>query len=126
MRQAVVEAAEKQMQARADALKSLQDQIKTLQDQKKSMEDSQFASIVKMYETMKPQQAAAIFDGLDMGVLLRVAEAMDPRKMSAVLAQMASTRAQQLTTEMAAQDANAANGTPSLPDPNALPQIVGH
>jgi flagellar motility protein MotE (MotC chaperone) len=124
-REAVIQAAEKQMQARADALKSLQDQIQALQDQKKSMQGTQFAGVVKMYETMKPQQAAAIFDGLDMGVLIRVAEAMDPRKMSAVLAQMSSVRAQQLTTQMAADDPAAGDQAAATPDPGALPQIVG-
>jgi flagellar motility protein MotE (MotC chaperone) len=125
MRAAVVKAAEQQMQARADQLKSLQQQIQTLQDQKKSMEDARFAGIVKMYETMKPQQAAAIFDGLDMNVLIRVAEAMDPRKMSPILAQMASDKAEQLTTRMtAAGPDTAADSSP--PDAGSLPQIVGH
>jgi flagellar motility protein MotE (MotC chaperone) len=125
MRAAVVKAAEQQMQARADQLKALQQQIQTLEDQKKSMQDARFAGIVKMYETMKPQQAAAIFDGLDMAVLMRVAEAMDPRKMSPILAQMASDKAEQLTTRMTATGPDTAMDTPS-PDAAGLPQIVGH
>jgi flagellar motility protein MotE (MotC chaperone) len=125
MRSAVIKAAEQQMQERADKLKALQQQIQGLEDQKKSMQDARFAGIVKMYETMKPQQAAAIFDGLDMNVLLRVAEAMDPRKMSPILAQMASDKAEQLTTRMAAAGADTAMAT-TQPDPAGLPQIVGH
>jgi flagellar motility protein MotE (MotC chaperone) len=125
MRAAVIKAAEQQMQARADQLKALQQQIQTLEDQKKSMQDARFAGIVKMYETMKPQQAAAIFDGLDMTVLIRVAEAMDPRKMSPILAQMASDKAEQLTTRMTAASPDVA--TDSAPSDSAsLPQIVGH
>ncbi len=124
MRAALVEAAEKQMQQRADALKSLQDQITALVDQKKAMEDTQFAAIVNMYETMKPGDAAKIFDGLEMSVLTRVAKAMSPRKMAPVMAQMASARAQQLTTQLASTDAPAAVVAAS-PAANALPQIVG-
>ena len=123
MRAALVEAAEKQMQQRADALKSLQDQINALVDEKKAMEDTQFAAIVNMYETMKPQDAAKIFDGLDMGVLARVAKAMNPRKMAPVMALMVAARAQELTMELAANDTQAAAAP--APASNALPQIVG-
>ena len=127
LRQAIVEAAEKQMSARADALKALEAQITTLSDQKKAMEDDQFAGVVKMYEAMKPQDAASIFDGLDMNVLLRVARAMDPRKMSPVLAKMSAARAQDLTAQLAASDPQTAAGIAPVAaaDPNSLPQIVG-
>ncbi len=124
LRETLVKAAEQQMQDRADALKALQQQIADLQSQKKSMEDANFAGIVKMYETMKPQEAASIFDGLDMDVLIRVAQAMDARKMSPILAKMVSTRAQQLTMQLADANQESANGTAAA-DPNALPQIVG-
>ena len=127
LREAIVKAAEKQMQDRADALKALQAQIAQLNDQKKAMEDAQFASIVTMYATMKPQEAATIFDGLDMGVLIRVARAMDARKMSPILAKMVSARAQELTQQLAAADPQVADaGQVATPDANALPQIVGH
>jgi flagellar motility protein MotE (MotC chaperone) len=125
MREAIVAAAEKQMAERADALKALESQIAALSDQKKSMEDEQFSGIVKMYEAMKPQEAASIFDGLDMNVLLRVAKAMDPRKMSPILAKMSAARAQQLTVEIAADNPQMVAAAPQA-DPNALPQIVGH
>ena len=126
MREAIVAAAEKQMAERADALKALESQIAALSDQKKSMEDEQFSGIVKMYEAMKPQEAASIFDGLDMNVLLRVAKAMDPRKMSPILAKMSATRAQQLTMQIAAGDPQMVATAAPAGDPNALPQIVGH
>ena len=124
MRAALVEAAEKQMQERADALKSLQDQINALVDQKKAMEDSQFVAIVNMYETMKPQDAAKIFDGLDMGVLVRVAKAMSPRKMAPVMALMAAARAQQLTMQLAAAEVQPVAAAPGQAG-STLPQIVG-
>lgn len=125
MREAIVEAAEKQMQERADALKALEAQIAALSDQKKAAEDAQFVAIVNMYETMKPQEAAAIFNGLDIAVLARVAKAMSPRKMAPILAKMTSARAQELTTRLAAIDTEVAAAAPAA-DPNALPQIVGH
>ena len=87
-REAIVAAAEKQMQQRADDLKALEAQINALADQKKQAEDAQFASLVSMYETMKPQDAGPIFNGLDLPVLVRVAKAMNPKKMALVLARM--------------------------------------
>jgi len=126
MREAIVQAAEKQMQDRADALKSLETQIAALADQKKAAEDAQFVAIVNMYETMKPQEAAAIFNGLDMSVLARVAKAMNPRKMAPVLAKMTSAKAQELTTRLAAEDTPPVAAPAAPTDPNALPQIVGH
>jgi flagellar motility protein MotE (MotC chaperone) len=60
-----------------------------------------------------------------MNVLIRVAEAMDPRKMSPILAQMSSDKAQQLTTRMTATGpGTTADASP--PDAGSLPQIVGH
>ena len=128
MREAIVAAAEKQMAERGDALKALEAQITALSEQKQAMEDQQFAGVVKLYENMKPQEAATIFDGLDLTVLLRVAKAMDPRKMSPILAKMAATRAQELTMQLAAADTGAVQEVSSVApaDPNALPQIIGH
>lgn len=125
MRDALVKAAEKQMQERADALKALQGEIARLHDEKQQMEDAQFTAIVTMYATMKPQDAATIFNGLEMGVLSRVAKAMEPRKMSAILAKMNAARAQDLTQHLASLAPPAADA-PAVADSGALPQIVGH
>jgi flagellar motility protein MotE (MotC chaperone) len=127
VREATLKAAEQQLQVRTDALKALEAKIQQMDDARKTRNDAEFAAIVKMYETMKPQDAAAIFNGLDMGVLSRVAKAMDPRKMAAVLAKMTSARAQELTAALADPVPGVfdQNGTAAI-DPNALPQIVGH
>jgi len=128
MREAVVKAAEQQMASRANALKALQSQISTIQQKQQSTPDEQMAGIVKLYENMKPQDAAAIFDGLDLNVLQHVAKAMDPRKMSPILAKMNPQKAQQLTTQLAAGDLAPPPEVSSVAatDANALPQIVGH
>ena len=103
---------------------ALESQISTLVDQRKEMESGQFAGIVAMYETMKPKDAAAIFNNLDMDVLLRVAKTMSPRKMAPILAVMDTPRAQELTVKMAdLADQPATEMSPS--DLAALPQIVG-
>lgn len=124
LRASLVDAAEQRVAERQATLEALEAQISSLVDQRQEMEAGQFASIVAMYETMKPRDAANIFNALDMEVLLRVAKTMNPRKMSPILAAMDATRAQELTVRMAAlADKPAAEMTPD--DLQALPQIVG-
>jgi flagellar motility protein MotE (MotC chaperone) len=73
-----------------------------------------------MYESMKPRDAAKIFDRLEVNVLLQVASMMSPRSMSEILALMAPDRAEQLTVELA----NRAQVSPKNPSGN-LPKIEG-
>ncbi len=123
-RNALVEAAEKRLAERIASLEAIESRINALVDEKKAMDDTQFAGVVSMYETMKPGDAAAIFDSLDMEVLLRVARNMNPRKLAPVLAKMSTDRAQELTLGLAAvQPEPALDG--EIEDMANLPQIVG-
>jgi flagellar motility protein MotE (MotC chaperone) len=54
-----------------------------------------------MYESMKPKDAAKVFDRLDMSVLLDISTQIAPRKMSDILGLMAPEAAERLTVEMA-------------------------
>lgn len=124
MRASLVDAAEKRLEERTRTLQEIEDQIAALVEQRKEMEEGQFAGIVAMYETMKPRDAAAIFDALDIDVLLRVARMMSPRKMAPILAEMERQRAQELTVRMAAlSDTPLDQMTPA--GLAALPQIIG-
>jgi flagellar motility protein MotE (MotC chaperone) len=124
MRTALVEAAEKRINERTALLEQLEARINALVDQNKSAEEEQFKAIVAMYETMKPKEAAAIFDELDMNTLLRVARAMNPRKMAPVMAKMNPTKAKDLTASMAIMPVEPTVEVTS-DDLAALPQIVG-
>ena len=124
MRASIVDAAEKRIEERTATLAALEAQIATLVDRRQELETGQFAGIVAMYETMKPKDAANIFNNLDMDVLLRVAKTMSPRKMAPILADMQASRAQELTVKMAALAEQPAAQMTSA-DLAALPQIVG-
>ena len=124
LRASIVDAAEQRIEERTATLAALEAQISSLVDQRTEMESGQFAGIVAMYESMKPKDAAAIFNNLDMDVLLRVAKTMSPRKMAPILAVMDTAKAQELTVKMAdLADKPATEMTPE--DLAALPQIVG-
>ena len=45
-----------------------------------SAENARFKSVVTMYETMKPKEAAKIFDRLDIRVLIEVASQIKPQR----------------------------------------------
>lgn len=124
MRLALVEAAEKRIDERTAALEALEARINAMVDEKRSIEEGQFVALVAMYETMKAKDAAAIFDELEMPVLLRVARAINPRKMAPIMARMNPVKAKELTAGLAIDQVEP---TIDLAQENlgALPQIVG-
>lgn len=125
-RAALVEAAEKRLAERIVGLEAIEARITALVEERKALDDEQFRGLVGMYETMKPGDAAKIFDSLSMKVLERVARAMSPRKMAPVLAKMSTERARELTQRMAAVEPEPAMDTPlEVAGAAALPQIVG-
>lgn len=124
MRASLIDAAEKRVNDRTATLEALEAQIATLVDERKRLEEEQFTSIVSMYQTMKPKDAAGIFNQLEIDVLVRVAKMMPPRKMAPILAEMETGRAQELTVLLASETSE----NPEQIEPTdlaALPQIVG-
>ena len=101
MREQLVGAAEKRLEERVAELKQIQANIDKTIEKKDKQSEERIASVVKMYESMKPKDAARIFERLDMGVLLDVVKRMSPRKVADVLSQMDPVAAQELTVELA-------------------------
>ncbi|MCE9650686.1 MAG: hypothetical protein K8R18_13785 [Parvibaculum sp.] len=104
LREQMLSAAEKRVEDRITELKAIEAKINSQIAGNDKQNEERLASVVKMYETMKPKDAARIFERLDMGVLIDVAKRMEPRKMSAVLAVMDPVAAQELTVELATGD----------------------
>ena len=100
LREGLLKAAEKRISKRVSELKQLQktinDLIKTHDDQ----QETKMASLVKIYEAMKPKDAARIFEQLDLDTLLIVAERMKERKLAPVMAQMNPEKAKDVTVEL--------------------------
>ena len=76
-----------------------------------------------MYESMKPKEAAKVFDRLNMRVLVEVVNAMNPRRMSDILAQMTPEVAERLTLEIATR--SGAVDKTAAPAAADLPKIEG-
>lgn len=101
MREKLLIAAEGRIDGKITELKALQARIDQMLKEHDTREDAQIASLVKVYENMKPKDAARIFDGLEMPILISVAERMKEVKMAPVLAEMSPPMAKALTVELA-------------------------
>lgn len=101
MREKLIAAAEKRVEERIVELKTIETRIETMFGKRGEQEEAQLAGLVKMYETMKPASAAAIFNTLEQGVLIDVMARMKPAKAAPVLAAMKPERAQEVTVELA-------------------------
>jgi flagellar motility protein MotE (MotC chaperone) len=101
-RNAVLAAAEARLSARVQELGALQARLEQLDTDRRAHDDANWSGLVHVYETMKPREAAQIFDALDMQVLLAVLDRMQPRRAAPVLAAMQPDRAR-LATQMLAE-----------------------
>lgn len=123
-RLAVVEAAELRIEQRMSELSTMEAQINALVDRQDDAEAAQFAAIVAMYESMRPGDAATIFNDLDRAVLVRVGQAMSPRKLGPIMAKMTPGKAQELTV-MLAETGPTGPSQIAVQDFSNLPQIIG-
>lgn len=101
LRENLIEAAEARLEGKISQLEALEQRLKAATEAELSARKEELRSLVTMYETMKPKDAARIFDRLQMDVLMDVVNAMNPRKMAAVMANMNPESAQRLTSSMA-------------------------
>jgi flagellar motility protein MotE (MotC chaperone) len=121
-RDAVMAAAEHKLAARVAELNALQAKLESLEAVRQSHDNANWASLVHIYEAMKPRDAATIFDALDMQVLLGVLDRMAERKAAPILAAMQPERARlatQLLAELRTRAVTPAGDKPppSIPDP---------
>ena len=100
-REATLAAAELRLGARVGELQTLQKKLEDLEQAREQRDDASWQGLVKLYETMKPRDAAAIFNDLDMPVLLSVVDRMKDAKAATVLAAMQPDKAREVTTKLA-------------------------
>ena len=100
-REVVLQAAEKRIDEKIAKLQDLQKSIAVDVHQRNAEEDARLQSLVKIYEAMKPKDAAQIFDQLSMPVLLSVLKRMKELKTAPILAAMDPGRAKAVTTALA-------------------------
>jgi flagellar motility protein MotE (MotC chaperone) len=129
-REALLNAAEQEVDQKITELNKLKGEIEGLLGKQQQMEDARINSLVKIYEAMKPKEAAVIFNTLNIDVLLSVISRMSERKSSPVLAAMDPDKARIVTIRLAEQrklpslpvdDTKASEATPKPTAPEKTP-----
>lgn len=100
-REEILRAAEQRFEQKVAELESMRAQLEQLLSRQNDAEDSRLRGLVKIYETMKPTDAARIFNELQIEVLMGVAERMKENKLAPVLAAMNADRAKRVTEMLA-------------------------
>jgi flagellar motility protein MotE (MotC chaperone) len=97
-REAMLRAAEKRFDEKVSELEGLKTQLRSLVDQRSKDEEERLRSLVRIYETMKPKEAAQILEKLDLDVVVGVIGRMKETKLAPSLASMLPERAKTLTS----------------------------
>jgi len=110
-REILLQAAETRVDEKIAKLAALEKEIGGIVDKQNEEDAARVKSLVKIYSTMKPHDAARIFEQLDMAVLLGVVEHMKERNAAPILASMDPARARAVTLALAERrDAKAKPG----------------
>ncbi|SMH60412.1 MotE family protein [Azospirillum agricola] len=99
-REALLAAAEKRIDQKVAEMEKVRTDIQKLMNQGDEKQSAQLESLVKIYETMKPKEAARIFEELDMPVLLGVIQRMKEQKTAPILAAMDPVKAKEVTSAL--------------------------
>tara|TARA_R110000868_G_scaffold48161_3_gene156874 strand:- start:293 stop:1051 length:759 start_codon:yes stop_codon:yes gene_type:complete len=100
VRQGMLAAAEARIDRKIAELKNLQAEINGRIKVFDEQQETKMESLVKIYESMKPKEAARIFEDLEMDTLLEVAQRMKERKLAPVMAKMNPEKAREVTVQL--------------------------
>ncbi|MGE3769719.1 MAG: MotE family protein [Bdellovibrionales bacterium] len=99
-REALLTAAEQRIDEKVAELQKMREDLEKLLAQADTQQSDQLKSLVKIYENMKPPQAARIFEQLEMNMLISVIQEMKEAKAAPVLAAMDPVKAKAVTAEL--------------------------
>lgn len=100
MREALLSAAEKRIEQKLKEMEKVRNEIQSLLKMGDERQSQQLDSLVKIYETMKPKEAARIFEELELPVLLDVIQKMKETKTAPILAAMDPVKAKEVTSAL--------------------------
>lgn len=101
LQEQLLSSTEKRINDKIAQLEVLEDRIKSHLRLYEEKETEQLQSIVSIYETMKPKEAAPRFEALSLQTQLDLVQLMNPRKVAALMEKMTPQKASVLTTELA-------------------------
>ncbi|MBN9360715.1 MULTISPECIES: hypothetical protein [unclassified Devosia] len=98
LQQSLLDAAEKKLDEKIAAFTNLQSAVTAAVGIEAA---EQMRSLSRIYEDMKPADAAVIFDEMPRDLLMALVKSMNPRKVAPILAKMRPSRASDLTRGLA-------------------------
>jgi flagellar motility protein MotE (MotC chaperone) len=110
-KKALLKAAEQELDKKYQELKKLRNQIKSLLNEQSKQKEERISSLVKIYSGMKADDAARIFNTLEMNVLVEVMSRMSERNLAPILAEMNAEKARKVTMLLAEE-----KDLPSMPE----------
>jgi flagellar motility protein MotE (MotC chaperone) len=103
IKESTLSATEKRIDEKITQIESMKKEVAALLSQYNEKEDTKIRSLVKIYENMKPKDAARIFDEVEMPILLLVIDKMSEKKVAPILSAMDSRKAKSITVQLAEQ-----------------------
>ena len=97
----MLSAAERRIDTKISELAKIKATIEQLLKKHDAKQEAKLKSLVKIYENMKPKDAARIFDRLELSILLDVVERMRESKTARIMANMTPARAKSVTSALA-------------------------
>jgi flagellar motility protein MotE (MotC chaperone) len=94
-----IESDKDELPAEKMALESIKQHI----DNNNQNDGKKILKLVKVYESMKPKEAAKIFNDLQIGVLVEMTLSMKESRLAAILSEMKPEKARELTSILATQ-----------------------
>ena len=104
LKENLLKAAQKQIDERIEQLKALEAKIQVDLKKQDVLRQGQYQRLVKIYSSMKAKEAARIFNGLEMPVLVDLIRAMKAAAGSQILAKMDPEKARSLTMLLAQKE----------------------
>lgn len=103
-RESLLKITEQRVGQKLKEMETLRVQLQSMVNQAGSAQQVQLDNLVKVYETMKPEEAAKILETLDMPVLLSVIQKMKPARTAPIMAKMVPDKAKEVTMALTKQD----------------------
>jgi flagellar motility protein MotE (MotC chaperone) len=88
------------IERKIEKLEQTQSKLTALIAEYKKIGDIKLLKLARMYENMKPKDAANIFDVMDLGVVADIASNMKEAKLAAIVAEMEPSKANGLSVVM--------------------------
>src|SRR5690606_29592526 len=102
-KQHILQVTESRIEEKLKEMNGLKAELSKMLDEYKTTNDNRLQNLVKIYETMKPKEAAQILEGLDMPILLQVLSRIKQMRAAPIIAQMNPQKAREITEMLATE-----------------------